>query len=249
MNSKVNNHYKIKSQGLEVKDVDTTSRKVSFYLSHFGNVDSDKDLLVKGCFKKSLQERGVDSASNRKIAFLRYHNWEMPIGKFLELQEDDFGLYAVGELGNSTMGNDALMDYQDGIIREHSIGFRYMQDKVKWVEDLSIESKGYFMVSEVALWEGSAVTFGANEMTPVLEVAKSEDKDDFFKKINDEINTICKSLVNGKGTDERLYSLEMRMKYLTSQLTEIAQLNIDNPKAIIIEEKGFDWNNVITKIK
>jgi HK97 family phage prohead protease len=249
MNSKVNNHYKIKSQGLEVKDVDTTSRKVSFYLSHFGNVDSDNDLLVKGCFKKSLQERGVDSSSNRKIAFLRYHNWEMPIGKFLELQEDDFGLYAVGELGNSTMGNDALMDYQDGIIREHSIGFRYMQDKVKWIEDLSIESEGYFMVSEVALWEGSAVTFGANEMTPVLEVAKSEDKDDFFKKINDEINTICKSLVNGKGTDERLYSLEMRMKYLTSQLTEIAQLNIDNPKAIIIEEKGFDWNNVITKIK
>jgi HK97 family phage prohead protease len=249
MNSKINNHYKIKSQSLEVKDVDTSSRKVSFYLSHFGNVDSDNDLLVKGCFKKSLQESGVDSSSNRKIAYLRYHNWEMPIGKFVELQEDDFGLYAVGELGNSTLGNDALLDYQDGIIREHSIGFRYIQDKIKWIEDLSIESKGYFMVSEVALWEGSAVTFGANEMTPVLEVAKSEDKDDFFKKINDEINTICKSLVNGKGTDERLYSLEMRMKYLTSQLTEIAQLNIDNPKAIVIEEKGFDWNNVITKIK
>jgi HK97 family phage prohead protease len=249
MNSKINNHYKIKSQSLEVKDVDTSSRKVSFYLSHFGNVDSDNDLLVKGCFKKSLQERGVDSSSNRKIAYLRYHNWEMPIGKFVELQEDDFGLYAVGELGNSTLGNDALLDYQDGIIREHSIGFRYIQDKIKWIEDLSIESKGYFMVSEVALWEGSAVTFGANEMTPVLEVAKSEDKDDFFKKINDEINTICKSLVNGKGTDERLYSLEMRMKYLTSQLTEIAQLNIDNPKAIVIEEKGFDWNNVITNIK
>lgn len=249
MNSKINNHYKIKSQSLEVKDVDTSSRKVSFYLSHFGNVDSDNDLLVKGCFKKSLQERGVDSSSNRKIAYLRYHNWEMPIGKFVELQEDDFGLYAVGELGNSTLGNDALLDYQDGIIREHSIGFRYIQDKIKWIEDLSVESKGYYMVSEVALWEGSAVTFGANEMTPVLEVAKSEDKDDFFKKINDEINTICKSLVNGKGTDERLYSLEMRMKYLTSQLTEIAQLNIDNPKAIVIEEKGFDWNNVITKIK
>jgi hypothetical protein len=110
-------------------------------------------------------------------------------------------------------------------------------------------SGGYYMVTEVALWEGSAVTFGANEMTPVLEVGKSENKDDFFKKINEEINTICKSLVNGKGTDERLYSLEMRMKYLTSQLTEIAQLNIENPKAIIIEEKGFDWNNVITKIK
>lgn len=249
MDSKLNNHYKIKSQSLEVKDVDTESRKVSFYLSHFGNIDSDTDMLIKGCFKKSLQERGVDSTSNRKIAYLRYHNWEMPIGKFVELKEDDYGLYAVGELGKSTLGNDALLDYQDGIIREHSIGFRYIQDKIKWIEDAGMASGGYYMVTEVALWEGSAVTFGANEMTPVLEVGKSENKDDFFKKINEEINTICKSLVNGKGTDERLYSLEMRMKYLTSQLTEIAQLNIENPKSIIIEEKGFDWNNVITKIK
>ena len=249
MNSKINNHYKIKSQGLEIKDIDSTSRKVSFYLSHFGNIDSDSDMLVKGCFKKSLQERGVDSTSNRKIAYLRYHNWEMPIGKFVELQEDDFGLYAVGELGNSTLGNDALLDYQDGIIREHSIGFRYMADKTKWVEDATMGNGGYFLISEVALWEGSAVTFGANEMTPVLEVGKSEDKENEHKKINDEKNTIFKSLVNGKGTDERLYTMEMRLKYLTAQLSEIAQLNIENPKAIVIEEKGFDWNNVITKIK
>jgi len=249
MNSKINNHYKIKSQGLEIKDIDSTSRKVSFYLSHFGNIDSDSDMLVEGCFWISLQERGVDSISNRKMEYLRYDNWEMPIGKFVELQEDDFGLYAVGELGNSTLGNDALLDYQDGIIREHSIGFRYIADKTKWVEDATMSNGGYFLVSEVALWEGSAVTFGANEMTPVLEVGKSEDKENVLKKINDEINTICKSLINGKGTDERLYTMEMRLKYLTAQLSEIAQLNIENPKAIVIEEKGFDWNNVIINIK
>ena len=249
MNSKINNHYKIKSQSLEVKDIDTNSRKVSFYLSHFGNIDSDGDMLVKGCFKKSLQERGVDSPSNRKIAYLRYHDWKMPIGKFVELKEDDYGLYAVGELGNSTLGNDALMDYQDGIIREHSIGFKYIADKVKWIEDPTLASQGYFMVSEVALWEGSAVTFGANELTPVLEVGKSENKEDVLKKINEEINTTIKALANGKGTDERLYSLEMSLKFLTSQLTDIAMLNIENPKTIIVEEKGFDWNHVINKIK
>jgi len=258
MNNKLNSTYKIKSQGLEIKDVDAKSRKVAMYLAHFGNIDSDNDMIVKGAFSKSLQERGVDSTSNRKIAYLRYHDWKMQIGKFTELKEDENGLYAVGELGTSTMGNDALCDYQDGIIREHSIGFKYMQDKLKWIEDASMEKGGYWLVSEVALWEGSAVTFGANELTPVLEVGKSEDKANFIKGISDEMNTIIKALANNSRTDESLYGLEMRHKFLSSQLSEIATLNMDshNPKESIIlppnpefVEKSFDWNKVITNIK
>lgn len=253
MDNKLNSHYKIKSQNLEVKDFDENSRKVSMYLSSFGNIDSDNDLIVRGAFKKSLQERGVESNSNRKIAFLRYHNWEMPIGKFLELKEDENGLFAVAQLGNSTLGNDALMDYKDGIIREHSIGFRYIADKIKWVDDQTKEQGGYYLVSEVALWEGSAVTFGANELTPVLEVAKSENKIDFINGINSELNTIVKALSNGKGTDERLYGLEMRHKFLMSQISELALINLPNTKEIITDnkppiEKGFDWNTVIKSL-
>jgi HK97 family phage prohead protease len=254
MNNKLNSTYKIKSQGLQIKDVDTKSRRVAMYLAHFGNIDSDQDMIVKGAFSKSLQERGIDSNSNRKIAFLRHHDWKMQIGKFVELKEDENGLYAVGELGTSTLGNDALCDYQDGIIREHSIGFRYMQDKLKWIEDETKDAGGYWLVSEVALWEGSAVTFGANEMTPVLEVGKSEEKSLFVKNIADEMNTIIKALANGSRTDESLYGLEMRHKFLSSQLSEIATLNIEatDVKKIIEptpEEKSFDWSKVVTNIK
>jgi HK97 family phage prohead protease len=254
MNNKLNSTYKIKSQGLQIKDVDTKSRRVAMYLAHFGNIDSDQDMIVKGAFSKSLQERGIDSTSNRKIAFLRHHDWKMQIGKFVELKEDENGLYAVGELGTSTLGNDALCDYQDGIIREHSIGFRYMQDKLKWIEDETKDAGGYWLVSEVALWEGSAVTFGANEMTPVLEVGKSEEKSLFVKNIADEMNTIIKALANGSRTDESLYGLEMRHKFLSSQLSEIATLNIEatDVKKIIEptpEEKSFDWSKVVTNIK
>jgi HK97 family phage prohead protease len=254
MNNKLNSTYKIKSQGLQIKDVDTKSRRVAMYLAHFGNIDSDQDMIVKGAFSKSLQERGVDSTSNRKIAFLRHHDWKMQIGKFVELKEDENGLYAVGELGTSTLGNDALCDYQDGIIREHSIGFRYMQDKLKWIEDETKDAGGYWLVSEVALWEGSDVTFGANEMTPVLEVGKSEEKSLFVKNIADEMNTIIKALANGSRTDESLYGLEMRHKFLSSQLSEIATLNIEatDVKKIIEptpEEKSFDWSKVVTNIK
>jgi HK97 family phage prohead protease len=256
MDNKFNSTYKIKSQSLGIKDLNLEKREVAMYLSHFGNVDSDGDLLVKGCFKKSLQEKGVDSTSNRKIAFLRYHNWEMPIGKFIKLEEDDLGLFAVAQLGNSTLGNDALLDYQDEIIREHSIGFKYLQDKIKWIEDASMENGGYYLISEVALWEGSAVTFGANELTPVVQVSKGENKTDIINDISKEIDLIFKSIANGKGTDERLFSLEMKHKFLVSQLSEIANENQTNPKEIIHQnsiilpsEKSFDWNQVLKNIK
>lgn len=254
MNNKLNSTYKIKSHSLEIKDVDAKSRKVAMYLAHFGNIDSDKDMIVKGAFSKSLQERGVDSSSNRKIAFLRHHDWKMQIGKFVELKEDENGLYAVGELGSSTMGNDALCDYQDGIIREHSIGFKYLADKIKWIEDETKDGGGYYLVSEVALWEGSAVTFGANEMTPVLEVGKSEEKTKIITTITKEMDIIVKALGNGSRTDDSLYSLEMRHKFLTSQLSEIASMNVEamDVKKIIEptpEEKSFDWSKVVTNIK
>ena len=250
MDNKLNNQYKIKSQGLGIKDLDLEKREVAIYLNKFGNIDSDNDMIVQGAFKKSIQERGVDSTSNRKIAFLRYHNWEMPIGKFTKLEEDDFGLFAVGKLGNSTLGNDALMDYQDGIIREHSIGFRYLSDKIKWIEDSTKDAGGYYLVTEVALWEGSAVTFGANELTPVMEVMKGAEKVDLMQKIDKELSVIVKALATGQGTDERLYGLEMRHKYLVSQMIEVANSGAETKSGIIIPEvKSFDWNLVINNLK
>ena len=253
MDNKFNSAYKIKSQGLKITDVDTSSRKVAMYLAHFGNIDSDNDMIVKGAFSKSLQERGVESASNRKIAFLRHHDWKMQIGKFVELKEDENGLYAIGELGNSTIGNDALCDYQDGIIREHSIGFKYIQDKLKWLEDSTMEKGGSWLVSEVALWEGSAVTFGANEKTPVLEIGKSlGNKTEIITSITSEMETIVKALGNNSRTDESLYSLEMRHKFLSSQLAEIANMNVeatDVKQNLITELKSFNWNEVFNNLK
>jgi HK97 family phage prohead protease len=246
------NTYQLKSQNLSVKDIDETSRKVSFYLSAFDLMDSDNDIIRKGAFTKSINERGPVSNSNRKIAFLRYHNWEMPIGKFLELSEDSKGLYAVAELGSSTLGEDALHDYKDGIIREHSIGFQYVKDKISFIEDKNIEAGGYFDIAEVKLWEGSAVTFGANEHTNVVEVGKSLTKDEILLKsqnIATEIDILGKAISQGKGTDERLHSLEMKLKFLTSQLVSLVNVEPFN-KHSVKEDKPkeqFNWSEVLIK--
>ena len=247
------NLYRTKAAS-DIKDVDKANRQVAVYLSKFDNIDADNDMIKRGAFAKSIQERGVDSTSNRKIAFLRHHDWEQQIGKWLSLQEDDKGLFAVGELGRSSKGEDAWLDYQDGIIREHSIGFQYMGDKIKWMDDNSMEKGGYWMVSEVKLYEGSAVTFGANELTEVVDVIKSENRVEYADKIAKEVEGLIKGLTNGKGTDERLYEMEMKLKFLNAKLLTLAKHEPLDLKHSIVSEpvkviEAFDWNRVINNLK
>lgn len=239
-------------EAFEVKDMDAGKREVAIYLAKFDIIDSDSDMIRKGAFTKSIQEHGVNSSSNRKIAFLRHHDWTKQIGKFNQLGEDEIGLYAVGQLGTSTIGEDAWKDYEEGIIREHSIGFKYIADKMKWIEDKSLLSGGFYDIKELMLWEGSAVTFGANEYTNVVEVMKSADKMDFAKKISGEIDLLVKSLVNGKGTDDRLFEIEMKIKYLNQQLVSLAETEPivkGHSEEIKSIKPDFDWSFVVNSLK
>lgn len=253
MEKKINKYSVKNSTNNSIKDIEQEKRSVAIYLAKFGNIDSDGDMIQKGAFKKSLKERGINSATNRQIAFLRYHDWEQQIGKFTTLEEDDFGLFAVAQLGTSTKGEDAWRDYNDGIIREHSIGFQYVSDKIKYIEDKENVDNGYFEIKEVILYEGSAVTFGANEMTPVMEIIKSEHKIEQAKRISNEIDILAKALSNGLGSDERLYEIEMKFKYLNSQLLQLAEAESFVTKHSLINEPAltnlFNWNAVINNIK
>jgi HK97 family phage prohead protease len=245
------NNYQTKSAS-EIKDLDSSKRQVAIYLAKFDNIDADNDMIKKGSFTKSIQERGPEASSNRRIAYLRWHDWEKPIGKFLSLSEDDYGLFAVAQLGQSQIGEDAWNDYNDGIIREHSIGFQYIQDKMRWIDDMNAPAQGYWMISELKLYEGSAVTFGANENTNVVEVMKSEQKIEKAVKISEQIDTLIKALATGKGSDDRLFEMEMKVKYLNSQLLLLAKSEpIIKDHSPIIEPtkpEGFNWESVIQSL-
>jgi len=132
---KLKTHYGVKTISVKITDIDEGSRKVKGYFSDFDTIDSDRDIIRKGSFKRSIDARGPKSEGNRKIAHLRNHDWNQSIGFINELTEDSKGLGFVSTLGRSTKGNDALLDYQDGILREHSIGFAYVKGKIEKVED------------------------------------------------------------------------------------------------------------------
>lgn len=149
-----------KAIDLDVK-ADVASRKVSGYLCAFGNKDSDEDIILPGSFAKSISERGVSSSTNRKIAYLWQHNMKEPLGKFDVLQEDSKGLYFEASISKFDLGDRVLTQYSDGTLDQHSIGFRYIWDKIEWSED-----EQAYIVKELNLFEGSVVTMGANENTP-----------------------------------------------------------------------------------
>ena len=189
---------KFKSYGNSLKDVDVKKRIVTGYLSNFDNKDHDGDIIVKGAFSKSLNERKAD------IYFLNQHNWKQPHGKFAVLKEDSKGLYFESEpLIDTSYSSDALKLYDAGIINEHSIGFQAIKsDK---------ESQGRIL-KELKLYEGSNVTMGANSNTPFTGF-----KSLTLKEVNDKAQKIYKAVKNGTFTDETFLLLEFALKELQSE--------------------------------
>ena len=168
--------------------INETGRTVSGYLAAFDNKDSDGDVLLKGCFKRSIDTRGPNSTTARKIAYLYQHDMTKPIGKFTTLIEDDKGLYFEAQLDDIDLSDDVLTQYMSGTLNQHSIGFRYIWDKVKWDE----ASQSY-LIAEVDLFEGSVVTLGANENTPFTGL-KSDNIPDIQLRLNRETEKLIKSI-------------------------------------------------------
>jgi hypothetical protein len=222
-----------KSIALEVKDIDTAGRRVKVGLSGFGNVDSDGDVITRGAFSKSIQERGPESLTNRKIKMLRYHDFEHEIGMWKSLEETHDHLIGVGDLGRSTKGEDAFLDYQDGIITEHSIGFMMVADKI------NVRQDGIRELNEVFLLEGSAVTFGANSDTPVFSVSgKDQYSIEYLAKLNNRMDVLINSLKNGKGTDDRLFTIENQLRVIQQKYNSLITFEPvanDTPTLIIDE--------------
>ena len=177
----VNGMLLTKSLPNALQSLDDDRKAIEIKFASFGNTDSDRDLLVKGCFAKSISERGPESSTNRKIAFCWQHDIKDPIGKIEKIEEREDGAYAVVKLCDFEAVPNAKRAYsqlQDGSINQFSFGFNYVWDKVEYDEE-----QDCFVVKEVKLHEISIVTMGANEQTEYIGEIK--DMKSFLKTLKD----------------------------------------------------------------
>lgn len=186
------------------KDVDVKQGIVTGYLAHFGSKDGDGDVIMPGSFTKSIQENGP--MGTKRIKYLLDHKTDNAVGVFQELKEDDNGLYYEAKIGRHASGRDYLLMVEDGIINQHSIGFKRMKQEIK------SDAK---YIKEVKLYEGSGLQFWAsNGNTPITGIKSVQD----YIKLLENLN---RAITNGEYSDELLMEIELEISVMQKSLNEI----------------------------
>lgn len=205
--------YQTKNIGGTLKDVDTTGRTICGYFASFNTKDSDGDMFAPGCFAKSLNE------NKARIMHLLQHNTLQPIGRPDVLKEDSTGLYFETPIAKTTLGNDVLQLYMDGVYKEHSVGF----EMINAANDTYSDGTPVNTIKEAKLWEGSTVTWGANQNTPFTGL-KSEHvghgllSQNILDEALERSTLIYKQLHRGNLHDDTYTLLEIELKQLQALL-------------------------------
>jgi HK97 family phage prohead protease len=133
------------------------------YASVFGGVDSYGDTIVRGAFQNVLK-----AGKNPKM-FWNHRSWELPVGKWTKMEEDDRGLKVAGEFTPGSPQAEAVKAaVEHGTVDGLSIGFRMSGD------DYEITDKGRLIKNVSELVEVSVVTFPADSAARVdMESVKS----------------------------------------------------------------------------
>ena len=201
----------------ETKDLnwDGESRTISGYCAIFGNIDKVGDVLVQGCFSKSIQDRGPESTANDKIVLLWQHDRKEPIGKITVLKEDSRGLYFEAVIDDVQRGNQALKQLESGTLNQFSIGYSYVWDNCEFDCDHDV-----LIVKEVILYEISVVTIGCNAETEYLGLKSTENPNEELRK---DLESVCKGLSVSKK--EEVHTLIRKALSLANSKPE----NVKNP--------------------
>ena len=173
----------------EISDVDEKLGIVKGYGSVFGNEDSDKDIIEKGAYSRTIKNNGS------RVKYLYQHDITTPIGKMRELYEDDKGLAFVAEVPKTTFGEEVLELMRYKVIDENSVGI--MPVKKDYNED------GVRVIKEAKLFEISAVTLASNEEAKILEVKGESEKIDYYTK---RFDNLIKLIRKGNITDDLGFS-------------------------------------------
>ena len=212
-----------KSIALGFKDLDTKSGIVTGYFANFGSIDSDGDRIMPGAFSKTIRENGPEGT--QLIKHLLDHNKNKAVGKLQILKEDSVGLYYESKAGRHTDGRDFLLMAEDGIINQHSFGFRIIKEQKR--ADAN-------EISEVAMYEGSSIQFlGANRNTPVTGIKSESD-------ILEDLSLLERAMRNGKYSDEAFLQIEEKIKSLYSLL---------KPGITLVEKEPIKADILVNHIK
>lgn len=177
---------------ISFKDVDTKQGIVTGYFAAFDSKDSDGDVIERGAFQKTVNERGPEG--KKLIKWLLDHDKYKAIGKLNVLKEDHYGLYYEGKVGRHSLGKDFMLMVEDEIINQHSFAFKTIKEQFDAKARVN-------RLKEVLMLEGSSIQFlGANQNTPIVGIKSLDDAVAMCAKLE-------KFIYTSEATDETLSKL------------------------------------------
>jgi HK97 family phage prohead protease len=224
-----------KSYNDMILDIEPESRTVKACWSRIGNVDLDNDIIVAEAFTKTIKERGPKGKN--MIWSLVDHKADMAhtLGKPKELYIEGDMLVAVTDLIETECGEDAIKLYEAGLINQHSIGFSTIKSQVD-------QKNGVRTITELKLYEGSAVLWAANPETPTMdfkgEVVSNKET------LSLRLENLIKAFRGGTFTDDTFALMEIQIKQIQAELLtlEITETITQSEPSIeptpVVEEKN-----------
>jgi len=188
------------------KDEDPNRLKVTIIGSTALYCDSHMDVLGVGCFEKTVNEQGANVPHLKDHQHNLEGKIGKTLKVYTEMIEvSEFGIESDVKTTQVLLMDSEIVKewnpkifqlYKDQEVKQHSIGLQYVRIELaandpdykdefaaweKYYDQVinkeKVNERGYFwFVSEIKLYEISAVLFGSNELTPTVETAeKSED--------------------------------------------------------------------------
>lgn len=142
---------------LEIKSL--TKRQFEGYGSVFGNTDLGGDVVMKGAFSNSISE--YKRNDSMPLMFWMHDPSRVP-GKWLDMAEDDNGLYVKGEFAQTPLGDEIHTLLTMDAVRGLSIGYQTLE--ADWTDE---DTR---LIKQVRLWEVSAVSLPMNPLAQVEHV-------------------------------------------------------------------------------
>jgi hypothetical protein len=231
--------------GYNIMDVDSEQRRVKAVWARCGNIDYDNDIIVPEAFTKTLAERGP--GGKNLIWSLVDHCADMNnvIGKPEQIYVENDMLIAITPIVETEKGEDIIKMYEAGLINQHSIGFSTMKSNV--------DKEGVRTITELKLYEGSAVLWGANPETPTLGFKGEMTIKDKRQELSNRLERLIKSFKGGRFTDETFSLIEIEIKRIQSELLEIEVIKeitqtVEQTFEPVVEEKKENNEQILKAI-
>lgn len=204
-----------------LEDIDSKKGIVTSWWSALGNLDRDGDRIKFGSYDTTIREDGPDGRDQIKVLW-SHRFFDPPIGRPLELEEratgpgPEGGLLARFKVSQTKMGTDLLILYDDGVITQHSVG----------IDVLERDDDDLANITKVRLWEGSPVVWGANPLTPTVDVKSLETMGvDILKGQLDDLRLQMKNIRKVLGresiSDETGFMLEGGLSLIETHISTI----------------------------